>query len=187
MTCIVSLVDKKKRTMYIGGDSLISDVYMASEMAGSKVFEHDEFLFGFSGYLRLGQIVQFSNNIPDITGDVYEFMCTGFVDWMKHTLATHGYLKRSDEVLSFSRAETLTVMIRGRIFCVESNFQIVEDKSPYLSIGSGREVAYGSLFNSEVNKTLLKKPEESIKTAIKAACKFIPSCGGRIKVISKKY
>ena len=188
MTCIVSFVDKKKRMMWMGADSMSSYGYIKAKNSLPKVFQNEHYIIGHCGYSKAFSLLQYGNNIPPPCGDLHEFMTIIFADHFRKILDEHDYLKKSDNVSSMGDKHTVfSIAVGGRLFEVFNNFVVEEFDYPYFSSGSGREIALGSLYNDNVSGFLQKDPRESIRASIKAATEFIPSVGGKIKIISKSY
>jgi hypothetical protein len=93
------------------------------------------------------------------------------VDAVRDCLKAGGYAAKSNEV---EEGGTFLVAYEGRIFCVESDYQVAESALPYEAIGCGAETAMGSLFTTQ--EVGMPSPER-IDIALKAAEAF--SCGVR--------
>lgn len=164
MTCIVGIVHKKK--VYIGGDSAGVSNYDITVRADSKVFTNKDFIFGFTSSFRMGQLLRYSFVPPTRNKhqDVYEYMVTEFVDGVRNCLTAGGYAKKNNEV---ETGGTFLVGYHGRLFSVQSDYQVAENVLPYEAVGCGESYALGSLFTTE-----LKQPTSRIKLALSAAEQF---------------
>lgn len=173
MTCIVGLV--AKNGVWLGGDGLGSTDHAKCKVAGGKVFKNGEFLIGFCGDFRIGQILRYAFTPPPINGDLSRYMCVEFSNALRASMKDAGYLVVQDGA---EKGGDFMVGIRGRLFCVESNFQVIETVLPYIAIGSGDAYAMGAMYANHK-----AKPRERIMKALRAAAEFSPSVGGPFKVL----
>jgi len=60
MTCIVGLIDKESKKIYMGGDSAGVANYSLSVRKDPKVFKRYGFIFGFTSSFRMGQLLMCS-------------------------------------------------------------------------------------------------------------------------------
>jgi hypothetical protein len=95
MTYIVGFIDKNKKEMWMGGDSAgTSDLNIRSRK-DVKVFEKDKMLIGYTSSFRMGQLLRFKFTRPPLKEgkDVYEYMCTDFIDEVRNLFKNQGYAK----------------------------------------------------------------------------------------------
>lgn len=165
MTCIVGIVDNG--LVYIGGDSAGSDGWITLNRADSKVFVNGEMVFGFTSSFRMGQLLAYSFTppVPGEQQDVYAYMVTSFVDAVRECLKAGGWAKKENEQ---EEGGSFLIGYRGRLFCIDGDYQVGEQTCGFHSIGSGAHVALGALF-----ATRGKPVEERILTALEAAETFI--------------
>lgn len=187
MTCVAAYVDKKRKTMWMAADTLCSDGHIGYDRKEPKIFESEDFLIGFSGNPRFYQIIKYSNGFPKPYGDLHRFMCSEFVAHVASTLNETSYIKKKEDTLKIPGYSSMVVLVGGRSFTLYSDFQIEENTYPYVSIGSGSEVAMGSLWTSNKSGLLAKNPKSGLTDSVKAASAFVMSVGGRTQVKSKKY
>ncbi len=166
MTCIVGLVEKGE--VLIGGDSAgvnCSSLAMTVR-ADHKIFRNGPFLMGFTTSFRMGQLLRFSFNPPKRHSDtdVYAYMVTDFVDAVRTCLKDGGYAERSHDA---ERGGEFLVGYEGRIFRVESDYQVGESSCGYNAVGCGEDFALGSLYS-----TTGAAPKDRIHQALKAAAQF---------------
>ncbi len=185
MTCVVSYVDKKKRTMWMAADTLCSDGYIGYDRKEPKIFETGSYLIGFAGNPRYMQILKYANGFPIPMGDLHRFMCLEFSAHVAKICDDMGHLKKKEEILKVPGYSTLHILVGGRSFSMYSDFQIEETAYPYAAIGSGTEVAMGALYAQP--ELLRKDPKAALSIAISAAKTFVTSVGGKTKIISKEY
>lgn len=164
MTCIVGLI--QDGAVYIGGDSVGANDEVMRPRRDDKVFIREDFIFGFTTSYRMGQIIRYSMDIPTRkpNEDVFEYMATAFVDALRRALRDGGFARIDSAVEEGGR---FLVGHAGRIFCIDSDFQVAELRVPYAACGCGEQVAYGAMFASSK-----KKPRERIHQALTAAETF---------------
>lgn len=165
MTCVTALVDDN--TIYMGADSAGAAGRDITIRADQKVFLNGEFLIGFTTSFRMGQLLRYALKPPKFRPeekDIAEYMVTDFVDSVRDCLRNGGYAQsdRGEET-----GGCFLVGFRGRLFRIESDYQVGESVNSYDAVGCGMAYALGAL--SVTNKT---DPEERIKLALKAAESF---------------
>lgn len=163
MTCIVAF--KRGGKVWIGGDSASVGGLGLTQSKVAKVFENDGVLFGFTTSWRMGQLLRYSFTPPrlGVGQDLEEFMATTFVDEVRKVLKEKGYAEVKDNV---EEGGTFLVVIGGRIFKVDSDFQVNESVHPYDACGCGEDIACGALFVSQFGKV---PGDEVVRLALTAA------------------
>jgi len=145
MTCIVGRTDGKIVT--IAGDSAgISSDYSLTQRADRKVFTVGDFAFGGTSSFRMLQVLQYSFKAPKIPerGDLFKYMATSFVNSIRNTFARLGV---SANVNGVESGGTFLVGIRGRLFRVESDYQVGESIHAFDAVGCGGDIALGALMS----------------------------------------
>lgn len=175
MTCIVGLIDNG--TIYMGADSAGVAGYEISIRKDSKVFINNGFLIGFTSSFRMGQLLKYSFTPPAIkeNQDLFAYMVTDFIDAVRICLKTGGYarINNNEDVGGF-----FLIGHKGRLFCVESDFQVGELYEPYAAEGCGQPYALGSLFS-----TSGLGPKERVEKALKAAEMFNAGVRGPFNIL----
>lgn len=137
MTCIVGV--QKGKTVWIGADSAGTAGDMTQRIrADKKVFVNGEFIIGFTGSFRTGQLLRHKlvpPEHPDGKSDT-DFLVTDFVDAVKACL--------KDEEGGDAQPWFL-FGYRGRLYQMEGDFQVAEPAGGFEAMGSGGEVAVGVL------------------------------------------
>ena len=181
MTCIAGLIDKGK--VYMGADSAGVANLSLHVRADEKVFVKDDFIMGFTTSFRMGQLLRYKLQVsPRPRGqDVFEYMVTSFIEAVRKCLKEGGFAEKKDEK---EKAGTFLVGYRGRLFTVDSDYQVGENLLPYAATGCGEDIALGTLF---ANEDL--KPEKRILQALEAAEQFNAAVRRPfvIKVLGDKY
>lgn len=161
MTAIAGFVHEGK--VWIGGDSAGVSGRDLTVRKDAKVFKNGEFLFGFTSSFRMGQLLRFAFTPPTQTEkqEPYAYMCTDFVNAVRSCLKTGGYAKKDNEVES---GGTFLVGYRGRLFIVDSDYQVGESLDGYEAAGCGYAIVKGALF---ATKTM--EPRQRMEIALNAA------------------
>lgn len=164
MTCIVGLQDAGD--VVIGGDSAGVEGYLSVVRADPKVFRNGPFVFGFTSSFRMGQLLRFRLSVPPRHNDVdvFEFMATDFVDAVRTCLKAGGFARQDSQVES---GGTFLVGFAGRLFEIDSDYQVGEPADGYAAVGCGAELALGAL-----HATVGLEAEERILRALRAAAHF---------------
>jgi len=161
MTCIVGMIDKKTKKVIIGGDSAGvagSNMFIRKD---AKVFKNNDFVIGCTSSFRMIQLLRFSFKPPEVkTKDIYEYMCTDFINAVRNCFKDGGYLQKYTD--GDEKGGTFLVAYKNRLFKIENDFQVAENLNGIDSCGCGQDFALGSLF------TLQKQEMETDKKVLKA-------------------
>lgn len=177
MTAIVGLIHGG--AVHLGGDSAGVGGYSLTVRADSKVFVNGPYVMGFTSSFRMGQLLRHSFKAPEPDGDLEAFMATTFVDGVRETLQTGGWLKKESER---EEGGIFLVGVAGRLFRVDSDFQIGEAADGYAAVGCGQDLAIGALYATA--KTRMA-PERRLKIALEAAERFSAGVRGPFAYISE--
>lgn len=173
MTCIVGLVEDGD--VWIGGDSAGAAGHYLVNRVDPKVFRVGELLIGFTNSFRMGQALMFGWTPPKLgpNEDVFAWMCTEFINSVRSRFADAGFRKTENGVES---GGTFLVGVRGRLFEIEDDFQVGEQRHPYSAIGCGADIAKGALHTL----TAMRQnghlpgvtPPDVVESALMAASEF---------------
>ena len=161
MTCIVGLVHEEK--VYIGGDSAGVAGYSITVRSDQKVFTNGDFLMGFTSSFRMGQLLRYSFSPPKRhpDTDVMKYMVTEFITSLRQCFKDGGYARRESDEES---GGCFLVGYQGRLFGIESDYQVGEAIGDYMAVGCGYDIALGAMYaNREA------EPERRVTTALQAA------------------
>lgn len=159
MTCIVGIADGAK--VWIGGDSAGVAGWKITERADTKVFTNGPMVFGFAGSFRIGQLLRHSLTIPKhYEGDVDKWMCVDFINAVRSCLKDGGQARVDSGV---EVGGQFLVGYRGKLYQIDSDYQVGDPAPQYAAIGCGDEFALGSLYGST------GKPAARIRLALEAA------------------
>jgi hypothetical protein len=146
MTAIAGFVDHGH--VYIGGDSAGVAGYDLTVRADSKVFRNGEFIFGFTSSFRMGQLLRyaFAPPVQKEGQEIFAFMVNDFIDAVRNCLKAGGFAKKDSEV---ERGGTFLVGYRGRLFCIDGDYQVGEPVDGYDACGCGDTICRGSLYATQ--------------------------------------
>lgn len=165
MTCIAAVIDDGK--VYLGGDSLVSNGY-ATIPGATKVHRIGDLLMGFSGDVRDMQILKHAFTPPKIatrdwkrpwrakTTDIETYLAGPFANALKQALGKDPH------------SSAFVIGHKGRLFVSHIDYAFTEHAYGYVAIGTGGEIATGSLATST------GKPLDRLKLALEAAEKHAP-------------
>ena len=167
MSVVVAIKEKGK--IYIGADTQVSYGNLKLEAPQCKLFKHhqdENLVVGVVGYARTGVILKYKkelfNDLRVKAGLVnMEYLVN---EWYLEILE---YFEKQKHVGKDKECLPSTIMIayKDHCFLVDRSGYIEElEEGKYFFIGSGAEVAAGSL-----NSTKGERPEERIKKAVEAA------------------
>lgn len=161
MTCVVGLVANGR--VYMGADSAGANDWQVTVRADAKLFRNGPFLMGFTSSFRMGQLLRYRFQPPkhEPAMDAHHYMVAEFVGAVRTCLREGGYAKKENEQESGGQ---FLVGYRGRLFMIDSDYQVEEALDGYSAVGSGWLVALGALFASKD-----WRPEERVQTALAAA------------------
>lgn len=170
MTCIVGIVDNK--TVYMGGDRGASDDSTIISLSQSKVNVNGQWIYGYSGSLGNGQLLDFIE-FPALKrgDDPYRIIKFEIVPQLKALFESHGSIKDDD-------ATDYLIGVKGRLFELSSEDWGVAEVDE-VAIGSGGAYAIGSLHTTN-NYSL--SPIDRIHMALDAAITYSPTCQGPIDI-----
>lgn len=162
MTCIVGIVSGNQ--VYIGGDSCGAAGTNITIRRDTKVFRNGDFIIGCTSSFRMIQLLRFSFKPPVIGGkDIYEYMCTDFIDAVRECFRTGGYIRKNNEVES---GGNFLVGYKNRLFEVDNDFQVAENINGIHAVGCGCNIALGALY---ILNQLNFEPKEKVRKALQAA------------------
>lgn len=174
MTCIVALETADK--IYIAGDSA-SVEYQTLRMnvrPDEKVFlkEHKNnqpMLVGFCASWRVGQLVRYRLDVPKHPAGMYvdEYLISTFIPALQTCFQTsNAILMNNGNNQSLGQ---FVIAYCGRLFTIETDFHLAHHSCGFVAVGSGADLAMGSLFTSAKYPS---NPKERVTMALDAACAF---------------
>lgn len=181
MTCIVGI--ETDRGVVVGGDSAGVSGLNLTVRADSKAFVRDDFVFGFTSSFRMGQLlryaaIDFGKHRPtdgDARGDPDRWMSTHFIDAVRATLKAGGYARVDSGVES---GGCFLVGFAGRLYQVESDFQVGRSALGYEAVGCGGNIAVGAMYAAR------GRAEDRVRTALEAAEQFSAGVRGPFHLVT---
>ncbi|GAA0234186.1 hypothetical protein [Cryptosporangium japonicum] len=165
MTAIVGIASGG--TVHIGGDSAGVSGYVVHTRADSKVFVTGSYAFGFTTSFRMGQLIRWAWTPPEPPAtDLERFLSTTFVDGLRECLKTGGWASKDNER---ECGGVFLVGVAGRLFNVDSDYQVGESAHGYDAVGAGEEVALGALYATARTRM---SPRKRLQLALEAAEAF---------------
>jgi ATP-dependent protease HslVU (ClpYQ) peptidase subunit len=174
MTCIIGLVENGKT--YIGGDSASSSEGKIRTSLTKKVFQVGPFLIGYTSSFRMGQILQYQVDFPE--AEVYDekYMVTKFIEIVRLKFKELGYSRIDNNE---EAGGNFLVCIPGKIYQIESDFQVNHYSDKFDAVGSGFTFALGAM---EALDNL--SPINRITKALEIASKFTSSVREPFTILS---
>jgi len=142
MTCVIGLVEKAR--VYIGVDSAAVSGWTRRETSVRKVFRRGPFLVGYTTSFRMGQLLEHQLKVPKQASGAADmaYMVNQFIEAARKLLKERGFSKV--EANNESGGQFL-VGYRGRLYSIESDFQVGEMSEGFDAVGSGSEFALGAM------------------------------------------
>lgn len=172
MTCIVGL--KIGMRVWIGADALSGspESMQGGPVATPKVIRVGPTLMGFTTSWRMGQVLQYQLNLPQIeTWDLWRWMSVEFVDACRQAMKSAGYLYKENEQ---EFGGQWLVAVRGQLFAIHSDFQVEVPSLPYAACGCGAPYALGAMHAAHAMSESVTPDmaPHAIRTSLEAAAEF---------------
>ena len=178
MTCIVGWAENGN--VWVGGDSAGVAGYMLAKRADEKVFNKDEFIFGFTSSFRMGQLIRYKLSIPKIeeNQDIDDYLYVKFLDAVIKCFKDNQYAKiDSNEI----HGGTFLFGFRGCLYQVEGDFQIGKPMLNFDAVGCGQDIALGCLYGLRDKKM---EPRDRLILALEAAENYSAGVRGPFHIVS---
>lgn len=142
MTCIVGIAHNG--TVTLGADSAGTAGYDRTIRKDRKVFTNGNLIFGFTSSFRMGQLLEFNLTPPPINEgqDPYNYAVRLLIPAIRDTLRLGGWLHTSN---GRDEGGVFLVGYRGRLFRIDSDFQVGESVAGVESVGCGEAYALGAM------------------------------------------
>lgn len=167
MTCIVGLIDKKTKTVYMGGDSAGVGGLDIRSRKDPKVFIRGPFIIGFTSSFRMGQILmadeRFKIRAQKEEETNYHYMVSAFIPSVMDLFEKGGFLEEEKKVKT---GGTFLVGYKGELYSIEDDFQVAENNDDFNACGCGENYALASLYSTKKRKlSSAKRIYEALETA----------------------
>lgn len=177
MTCVIGMLKGDKVVM--GADSAGVAGDLVTQRKDPKVFKNGPYLIGYTSSFRMGQLLMYTAlPEPRKNAELFKFMVQEFVPAIRGIFDHGGFARKESNQ---ERAGIFLVGIKGRLFKVESDYQVAESLDPYNSVGCGRDFALGSMFGLQNSR---KTPEEKVQLSLEAAEKYSSGVSGPFTVLT---
>ena len=163
MTCIVGI--ERKGKVFIGADSAGTFGNLSQRvLSDKKVFLNGNVLIGVCGLPKVMDLLHHRVKFPkQKVGTSREFVSRTLIPFIQSALEGADCLQKHNGDVSFEGA--LLVGYAGKLYNIESNLQIVTSAYGFDSVGSGSDIAIGSLHatvgDRNVERRILKALEAS--------------------------
>lgn len=183
MTCIVGLEHNGGVTL--GADSMLSDFWAGAAMVTPKVWKTGEWVYGYCGSLRAGQILQHIFSAPQLPDDTDDesferYLVSEWSETLRAVFLDAGHAKIKHEVQTANDTWFL-FGVRGRLYTMQGDYSVWRTDRGYASIGSGEQFALGAL---EVLKKSHSSVKHKLETALAAAAEHAPTVGPPFHLVS---
>lgn len=151
MTCVVGV--RGKNGVLLAADSQWSSENVNKMAKDPKTFELSEVLaIAYCGSGRLGQILTYhmeSLESPPLGMDEHYWAVKIFIEYLRNTLYTYGHMNVANDGdaanIEFLGGSAFLLAVRGRLFSVYEDFEVLEHERIYDALGSGEPLALGAM------------------------------------------
>lgn len=172
MTCVIGM--ERDGKVYMGADSQTSTAEWKARTKMNKVFFRDgeRFLFGTSGSVRMNNLLHYALEIPYRNPEMSaeQYMVTDFINAVRATFRAGGWLYKDNDR---EWSGVFMVGYEGKLWIVDTDFQIARLDPALHCLGSGDQYAYGAMLALDA-----LAPTTRIKAALEIAGRLCPSVGG---------
>lgn len=144
MTCIVGVETKDQAILM--GDSSATDGWTMRATGLQKVFTAGHYVIGYTTSFRMGQILQYCIDYPKCNDPTLDFMCREFIPAVRAAFKEQGYLQIESSQESGGQ---FLIACLGKIFKIDSDFQVNQYQDGLYAIGAGAEYALGAMYVSD--------------------------------------
>ena len=176
MTCIAVVRDLQNNKIWMAGDRGISDDNVINVGSSPKIWKKDGYLFGYAGSMDGDRIKHlFVPPMYEGRGSVDKFMYSKFLkalrkfyeEWWVDTTSSSDF--------------GMIICTRGKIYEHSAvDMSLTQYEQDYLVMGSGGDLAMGSLYSTQKQKDGRKRAVQAVSAAITHS----PSCKGPIDILS---
>lgn len=170
MTCIVGVQDRKK--LFIGGDSALTSGDLSQRSYGEdKVFQTGSVLFGVCGLPKVITALRDVLEVPSHPRglDDRKFISKILIPAIKACLWETGCSNAKEEAGGEREGEffegAFLMGYKGKLYRVESNFQTITSAYGFDAVGSGEDIAIGSLHASVKEKDAKKRCLQALEAS----------------------
>ena len=156
----------------LGADSAGTAGYDRTIRKDRKVFTNGELIFGFTSSFRMGQLLEFNLSPPPINEgqEAYNYAVKSLIPAIRDTLRSGGYTSTNN---GREEGGIFLVGFRGRLFRIDSDFQVGESAINVESVGCGEAYALGAMHALKE-----AEPMERLQAGLEAAATFSAGVAG---------
>lgn len=169
------MIDKENDCVWVGGDSLGSNLYTKAIQQQPKVFRNKVFrnvIMGSTSTFRHIDLLKYSDKLFDEM-DLYkkselnhEYMVTKFIPNII-TLFKDNVIDRQE----IDRGANFIVGAGNKLFEIQDDYSVLEPYLGFCSVGCGEDIAMGSMVTTkDMDITAPKKIELALKAAEQCSC-----------------
>jgi ATP-dependent protease HslVU (ClpYQ) peptidase subunit len=191
MTCIVALSDGK--TVWLGGDaagttgdeiSIRSDAKVSVQYSGGVFWG-----IGFTTSYRMGQLIRYHVTLPKVTSadktDLFKYVVTKFIPHLRTVLSDGGFASLSEGT---EEGGQFILALLGKIFMIDSDFQVGAPIENFYAVGSGGSCAKGALHGLQQFKESKQiAPERQVLAALKTSENFCASVRAPFTIVTVPF
>ena len=137
------IIEMKKEPKFMEKTFNVVDGY------GKKIRE-SKLLLGVTGCAYLGTFLRYGFNFPDLNDnieDFEEYLIKSLFPTLKKKLVENKLVAVSNNKLNTESA--FLIIYNGEMYCIETNLGVISIGGSYTAMGSGAQIALGSLHTSE--------------------------------------
>lgn len=167
----------------MGSDSAASSETSIEIRNDPKVFLNGDVLFGFADSFRAGQLLRHSLQIPKIpatTEELDKWLVTTFIDAVRSCLDAGGVSSKENGT---EEGNMFLLGIMGRLYSVESDYQVARLIAGYAAIGCGADLALGALHATRS----LKNARGRILRALEASAEHSAYVAPPFTILESRY
>lgn len=145
MTCILGMEHQNK--VYIGGDSARMSGWERNILSSHKVFRLNDFLIGYSGAVRMQNIMHHCVTIDRRQADdecEEQFVVTGLVEAVRKAMKDNGYIT-GEQGRDTTGNNAFLAGYRGKLYWIGSDFDVSHFTGGIAAVGTGADYALGAL------------------------------------------
>lgn len=164
MSCVIGLVTEQGNVI-LGADSAANDGNVLIPNLYEKIVTHTisvwpdgpdtiDLAIGTCGSTQIGSIVRNFLELPRLDNPrlVLEYMQTSFLMALMQAISASGYEREIDPAAVHIGGDEILVAINGYLVFIDQNMGISANGRGFDAIGSGREIALGSLQTTHIIK-----------------------------------
>jgi ATP-dependent protease HslVU (ClpYQ) peptidase subunit len=181
MTVIIAVKNHEEGTVLMGADSQATYSYGLAMMLPTregKLVDYSGFVLGSTGAIKIRNIIQafdikFAKEGPTKDFDLENALYQVVIPSIKEIATKHDLVFKKDGLMNIGG--TVMVSFADQICVIFNDLSTMPIPGEYWAVGSGAQLALGSLYSTaEFGYSLRKR----VQTALKAASTFQSTVGG---------